>query len=141
MGAPTVRARRDSILAPALLNELHKIKVVPTVPSVSEPKIAPAKVPTLSVFSRMVPGEPDPDLRLVTLAVVNEVPGTGPGSAFFQMGFTATAAGRSPIEPYPDVEQPDSDEEEESIALLYRTSAPSRSVTVAPQPGRNRRSP
>ncbi|MEU0188921.1 helicase-related protein [Streptomyces afghaniensis] len=103
-----------------LLNEVHKIKVVPTVPSVSEQKIAPAKVPTLSVFSRMVPGEPDADLRLVTLAVINEVPGTGPGSAFFQMGFKATAQERLRIEPYPDVEQPDTDEEEESIALLYR---------------------
>ncbi|MER5699312.1 helicase-related protein [Streptomyces mirabilis] len=103
-----------------LLNEVHRIKVVPTAPSVSEPKIAPAKVPTLSVFSRMVPGEPDADLRLVTLAVTNEVPGTGPSSAFFQMGFKATAQGGLRIEPYPDVEQPDSDEEEESIALLYR---------------------
>lgn len=103
-----------------LLNEVHRIKVVPTAPSVSEPKIAPAKVPTLSVFSRMVPGEPDTDLRLVTLAVTNEVPGTGPSSAFFQMGFKATAQGGLWIEPYPDVEQPDSDEEEESIALLYR---------------------
>ncbi|MFE2882169.1 helicase-related protein [Streptomyces sp. NPDC059272] len=103
-----------------LLNEVHRIKVVPTAPSVSEPKIAPAKVPTLSVFSRMVPGEPDADLRLVTLAVTNEVPGTGPSSAFFQMGFKATAQGGLRIEPYPAVEQPDSDEEEESIALLYR---------------------
>ncbi|MFJ6837574.1 helicase-related protein [Streptomyces sp. NPDC091209] len=103
-----------------LLNEVHRIKVVPTAASVSEPKIAPAKVPTLSVFSRMVPGEPDTDLRLVTLAVTNEVPGTGPSSAFFQMGFKATAQGGLRIEPYPDVEQPDSDEEEESIALLYR---------------------
>ncbi|MCX5333808.1 helicase-related protein [Streptomyces sp. NBC_00140] len=103
-----------------LLNEVQRVKVVPTAPSVSEPKIAPAKVPTLSVFSRMVPGESDADLRLVTLAVTNEVPGTGPGSAFFQMGFKATAQGGLRIEPYPDVEQPDSDEEEESIALLYR---------------------
>ncbi|MFF8473737.1 helicase-related protein [Streptomyces sp. NPDC015414] len=103
-----------------LLKEVHRIKVVPTAPLVSEPKIAPARVPTLSVFSRTVPGEPDEDLRLVTLAVTNEVPGTGPGSAFFQMGFRATAQGGLRIEPYPDVEQPDSDEEEESIALLYR---------------------
>jgi hypothetical protein len=103
-----------------LLTEVHKIKVVPTTPIVNEPKIAPARVPALSVFSRMVPGEPDADLRLVTLAVINEVPGTGPDSAFFQMGFTATAQEGLRIEPYPDVEQPDSDEEEESIALLYR---------------------
>jgi hypothetical protein len=103
-----------------ILNEVHKIKVVPTEPIVNEPKIAPARIPTLRVFSRMVPGESDTDLRLVTLAVVNEVPGTGPDTAFFQVGFTATAQGGLRIEPYPDVEQPDSDEEEESIALLYR---------------------
>ncbi|MEW2811916.1 helicase-related protein [Streptomyces massasporeus] len=103
-----------------LLKEVHRIKVVPTAPLVSEPKLAPTKVPTLSVFSRTVPTEPDADLRLVTLAVTNQVPGTGPGSAFFQMGFKATARGGLRIEPYPDVEQPDSDEEEESIALLYR---------------------
>ena len=32
----------------------------------------------------------------------------------------STAAGGLGIEPYPDVEQPDSDDEEQSIALLYR---------------------
>ncbi|WP_030258454.1 MULTISPECIES: helicase-related protein [Streptomyces] len=103
-----------------LLNDVHKIRVVPTEPVSNEPKIPPARVPTLSVFSRMVPGEQDPELRLVTLAVVNEVPGKGPGSAFFQVGFRATAQDGLLIEPYPDVAQPDSDDEEESIALLYR---------------------
>ncbi|MET9047036.1 helicase-related protein [Streptomyces sp. NPDC004362] len=109
-----------TVFGATLLNEVHRIKVVPTTPSVIEPKIAPVRVPTLSIFSRMVPGEPDADLRLVTLAVTNELPGTGPSSAFFQMGFKASAQGGLRIAPYPDVEQPDSDEEEESIALLYR---------------------
>ena len=36
------------------------------------------------------------------------------------MGFTADAEGHLRIEPYPDLEQPDSDDEEQSIALLYR---------------------
>ncbi|MER7604762.1 helicase-related protein [Nocardioides sp. NPDC127503] len=103
-----------------LLHDVQKIKVVPTTPVVTEPKKAPEKVPTLTVFSRPVPRESSPDLRLVTLAVINEVSGTGPGSAFFQIGFTAAANGGLRIEPYPDVEQPDSDDEEKSIALLYR---------------------
>lgn len=89
-------------------------------PVVLEPKIAPARVPSVTVFSRAVPTEPDSDLRLVTVAVVNSVPGTGPGSAFFQLGFTVGAEGGLKIEPYPDIDQPDSDEEEKSIALLYR---------------------
>ena len=89
-------------------------------PVVVEPNLAPARVPAVTVFSRAVPGESDPDLRLVTVAVVDDVPGTGPGSAFFQVGFTATAADGLRIDPYPNVEQPDSDDEEDSIALLYR---------------------
>lgn len=109
-----------TVAGSTLLHDVQKIKVVATTPVVSEPKKAPEKVPTVTVFSRLVPRETDADLRLVTLAVINEVPGTGPGSAFFQVGFKATAMGGLQIEAYPDVAQPDSDDEEESIALLYR---------------------
>ncbi|OBF70431.1 helicase [Mycobacterium sp. 852002-51613_SCH5001154] len=103
----------------ALLRDRRRARVV-TAPVIGEPKIAPRIVPSVTLFNRAVPNEREPDLRLVTIAVVNDVQGTGPGSAFFQLGFTVEAAGGLKIEPYPDVEQPDSDEEEQSIALLYR---------------------
>lgn len=98
-----------------LRNETNRLKVVTMAPDGDAPGIAP----TTRVFSRPVPGVDDPELRLVTVAVVNNVPGTGPRSALFQMGFTATAAGLV-IEPYPEVELPDRDDEEQSIDLLYR---------------------
>lgn len=91
-----------------------------TTPIIVEAKIAPRITPSVSIFSRAVPGELDPALRLVTLAVVDDVVGTGPGSAFFQVAFSATASEGLLIEPYPDVEQAGNDDEEESIALLYR---------------------
>jgi Helicase conserved C-terminal domain len=103
----------------AFLREKKRTSVA-TTPVVIEPKIAPRIVPSVTVFSRSVPNEPEPDLRLVTIAVVDNVLGTGAGSSFFQVGFTLEAEGGLRIEPYPHVEQPDSDAEEESIALLYR---------------------
>src|SRR5699024_7336065 len=81
----------------------------------------PGIEPTTRVFSRPVPGVEDPELRLVTVAVVNQVMGTGPSSALFQMGFTVAAAGGLVIEPYPEVELPARDDEEQSIDLLYRS--------------------
>lgn len=108
-----------SVASEILLREGRRASVK-TSPVVEEPKLPPRIKPAVSVFSRSVPREDDPELRLVTVAVVDDVVGTGPGSAFFQIGFTATAAGGLRIEPYPDVEQPDSDDEEDSIALLYR---------------------
>ncbi|MFL1592771.1 helicase-related protein [Rhodococcus ruber] len=110
----------DGAVTSELVRRNKKRTGISTTPVVEEPKLPPRIKPTVSVFSRLVPSEPDPDLRLVTVSVVNNAVGTGPGSAFFQVGFTVTAAGGLGIEPYPDVEQPDSDHEEESIALLYR---------------------
>ena len=52
--------------------------------------------------------------------VVNNVKGSGPSSALFQMGFTVRAGADLVIEPYPEVELPDQDHEEQSISLLYR---------------------
>jgi hypothetical protein len=103
-----------------VLRREKKRTPIATTPVVEEPKLPPRIRPAVSVFSRSVPREADPDLRLVTVAVVDDVVGTGAGSAFFQVAFTATAAGGLRIEPYPDIEQPDGDDEEESIALLYR---------------------
>lgn len=76
--------------------------------------------PTTQIYSRPVPNESDRELRLVTVALVNNTAGSGPSSALFQMGFTVTAMNGLIIEPYPEVEPLDSDEEEQSIELLYR---------------------
>lgn len=105
-----------SVPGQVLLQETHRLKTV-ELSGEGEP---PRAAPTAQVFSRPVPGEPDPQLRLVTLAVMNQTMGTGSASALFQTGFTVTATSGLRIEAYPDVEQPDRDEEEQSIDLLYR---------------------
>ena len=99
-----------------LLDEAHQIKIVDTAPTGEQPRLAP----TTQVFSRPVPGEPDPELRLVTIAMVNQAPRAGPSSVLFQMGFTMTAQKGLRIEAYPEVEQPNRDDEQQSIDLLYR---------------------
>ncbi|MFG2016834.1 helicase-related protein [Actinomadura geliboluensis] len=99
-----------------LRDETNRIKIVPSTPDGEAPGIAP----TIRVFSRPVPGVDDSELRLVTVAVVNNVMGSGPSSALFQMGFTVAAAKDLVIEPYPEVELPDRGDEEQSIDLLYR---------------------
>jgi hypothetical protein len=76
--------------------------------------------PTTQIYSRLMPSESDPELRLVTVALVNNTAGSGPSSALFQMGFMVAAMDGLTIEPYPEVEPLDSDEEEQSIELLYR---------------------
>src|SRR5699024_301519 len=104
-----------SVPGSILLSETNRLKIVKTEPEGAPPGIAP----TTQVFSRSVPGVDDPELRLVTVAVVNQVSGSGPSSALFQMGFTVTANCLE-IEPYPEVDLPERDEEEQSIDLLYR---------------------
>ncbi|PZT98806.1 MAG: helicase [Gordonia sp. (in: high G+C Gram-positive bacteria)] len=104
-----------------LREETNRLKIVAAEPDGEAPRIAP----TIRVFSRPIPGaggngSGDNELRLVTVAVVNNVIGSGPASALFQMGFTVTAAENLLIEPYVEVELPDRDEEEQSIDLLYR---------------------
>ncbi len=77
--------------------------------------------PSLQVFSRRVPGNPaDSSERLITMAALNKALGSGPSAALFQMTFRAEPQGGISITPYPDVEQQEADEEEQSIALLYR---------------------
>ena len=105
-----------TVPAGVLLNETNRLKIVGMRPEGDRPRIAP----TTQVFSRPVPGADDPDLRLVTVAVVNQVKGTGPSSALFQMGFGITAANGLSIEPYPEVEHQDRNDEDQSIDLLYR---------------------
>lgn len=105
-----------SVPGRVLRSEINRLKIVDTSPEGDAPGIAP----TTRVFSRPVPGTDDPELRLVTVAVVNQVMGTGPSSALFQVGFTVRAESELVIEPYPEIELPDRDDEEQSIDLLYR---------------------
>lgn len=105
-----------SVPGSVLVNATNRLKVLDTTPEGDPPGITA----TTRVFSRPVPGVDDPELRLVTVAVVNQVTGSGPSSALFQMGFTVAAAGGLVIEPYPEAELPDRDDEEQSIDLLYR---------------------
>ena len=96
-------------------NRTRTLLEIPT-----RPKATLRVRPNAQVFSRPVPGELDPHLRLVTVAVINTASGSGPSAALFQMSFEVQPQGGVTIEPYPEVEQPDSDEEEQSIDLLYR---------------------
>ena len=77
--------------------------------------------PALRVFSRRLPGQASNSTRrLVTLALMNTAPGSGPAAALYQLGFRAKPTEHLRIVPYPGIEKHDSDEEEESLALLYR---------------------
>lgn len=99
-----------------LLTQSKCLRRVDTVSEGAQTAIAP----TTQVFSRHVPGSGDPDLRLVTVAVVNEARGQGPDSAMFQMGFSVIPADGLVVEPYPEVEGIGLHEEEQSDDLLYR---------------------
>jgi hypothetical protein len=105
-----------SVSGQVLLQEISRLKNV----EMSSAGLSGDVRPATQIYSRPVPGESDPELRLVTVALVNDTTGSGPGSALFQMGFTVTAKEGLTIEPYPGVEPSDSDEEEQSIELLYR---------------------
>ena len=105
-----------SVHAQALLVENNRLKNVDVTSSVQSTHANP----TIQIYSRPVPGDSDKELRLVTVAVVNNTVGSGPGSALFQMGFTVTTMEGIVIEPYPKVERVDDDEELQSIELLYR---------------------
>jgi len=77
--------------------------------------------PQLQAYSRPVPGDPDPDCRLVTIVLINTAKGSGSAAALLQAGFEVTPQGGARIESYPEVDTPGaSDDEEDSITLLYR---------------------
>ena len=99
-----------------VLRETNRLKVVDVV-LLSGEGVVPLAV---RVFSRPVPGADDPALRIVTVAVVNDAPGSGPSAAVFQVGFKVSTVGNAEIIPYPEVELPNRDEEERSLDLLYR---------------------
>lgn len=100
-----------------LLRETNRLKNIDTPSETGE---MPRFAPTAQVFSRAVPHHNDPQLRLVTVAVINTALGNGASAALFQMGFTVTADTGLIIEPYPEVEHPNYDQEERSIDLLFR---------------------
>ena len=105
-----------SVNQDVLISQSKCLRRVDTVSEGPQTAIAP----TTQVFSRHVPDSGDPDLRLVTVAVVNEARGQGPESAMFQMGFSVIPADGLVIEPYPEVEGIGLHEEELSADLLYR---------------------
>jgi hypothetical protein len=99
-----------------LLQQTNQLKIVKMTAASGTPQV----IPTMQVFSRPVHGEPDPELRLITVAAVNRSEGTGPASALFQVSFEATPRAGLSIEPYLEARRGDRDEEEQSIDLLYR---------------------
>lgn len=107
---------RASIPADIVLTRTQSLLEVPTICD-HKPRVKPK----LQAYSRPVPREDGPSLRLVTIAVVNTAVGNGAVSSLFQVGFTVEAAGELAIEAYPDIDLPsEAGEEEASIALLYR---------------------
>ncbi|AZI57717.1 helicase [Nakamurella antarctica] len=105
-----------SVPSQVLLGQNNRLKHVEMSSAVPSGHVKP----TTQIYSRTVPNESDPELRLVTVALVNNSVGSGASSALFQMGLTVTAMEGLTIEPYPEAEPLDSDEEEQSIELLYR---------------------
>jgi hypothetical protein len=77
-------------------------------------------LPEVQVYSRPVPQDPDPELRLVTVALVNTSEGSGNNHALFQCRFRIYGSDELLIEPYPSVQLTERDDEESSINLLYR---------------------
>lgn len=77
-------------------------------------------LPQIQLYTRPVPAETDPGLRLVTVALVNVDPGAGNLHTLFQCGFEVRASDGATIEPYPSIGLTERDEEEQSINLLYR---------------------
>lgn len=99
-----------------VLHETNRLKIVDVESPTGEGPFPLA----VRLFSRQVPGAVDSALRIITVAVVNDAPGSGPAAAVFQVGFKVSPAAGMKIVPYPEVELPDRDEEEQSLDLLYR---------------------
>ena len=95
-------------------------RIVSDVLMTSAQSSSPRIVPNVQIFSRVVPKENDTSVRLLTVAVSNKTPRQGPSTALFQVGFTVEAKFGSQIMPYPESSAPASDEEEQSIDLLFR---------------------
>ncbi|PRB76091.1 helicase [Arthrobacter sp. MYb214] len=105
-----------SIPGNLLIDRIHRLTPVSTTSEQLNPRISPI----VQVFSRPVPKSSDANLRLVTLALVNQTPGTGPENTFFQVSFSLAPENKLEITPYLDTQLVDLDEEEQSFELLYR---------------------
>ncbi|WP_448006152.1 helicase-related protein [Agromyces bauzanensis] len=115
-----------TVSASSLLTATYERLVVPVAPvnaDGSEDTTLHRLLPQIQLYTRPVPGESDPDSRLVTVALVNADPGAGNGHALFQNGFEVRASGGATIEPYPSVHLTERDDEERSINLLYRNKS------------------
>lgn len=89
-------------------------------PSIQYHDEKPSVRPSIEVFTRPVPGEEDPALRIVTVALVNRSGGKGPERAIFQAGFQVTPRNGAQITAYHEAEHKQRDDEEQSLDLLYR---------------------
>ncbi|QDY66594.1 helicase [Glutamicibacter halophytocola] len=105
-----------SIRGTLLIERTHRLTTVSTMPNQLKARV----LPTIQVFSRPVPNSSDHTLRLVTLAMINQVSSTGPDNSFFQVSFSLRPENGLEIVPYQDTQLTDLDAEEQSIELLYR---------------------
>ena len=106
---------KGTISADLIKDSVDQLIEIPTEDENSNPK----NKPTVRVFSRLVKNAKDPNLRLLTVALVNEIEGNASEAAFFQTGFKVINAGMT-IEPYPEAGVSRGDDEDKSIELLYR---------------------
>jgi len=89
-------------------------------PSIKYRDEQPSVRASVEVFSRHVPGEQDPTLRIITVALVNRSEGKGAERAIFQAGLRVTPRDGSELRPYHEAERKQRDHEEQSLDLLYR---------------------
>lgn len=119
-------ALAGTVAGSSLLSGTFERLVVPVGPvnkDESEDATLHRLLPQVQLYARPVPGESDPQSRLVTVALVNLAPGSGSAHALFQCGLEVRAASGASIEPYPSVHLTERDDEERSINLLYRNKS------------------
>ena len=77
-------------------------------------------LPQIQVYSRAVPGETDACIRLITVVVINRATHSNQDDNLFQIGFSVIPLKSLEILPYPLFGSAPSDDEEQTIELLYR---------------------
>lgn len=77
-------------------------------------------LPQIQVYSRAVPGETDACLRLITVVVINRATRSNQDDNLFQIGFSVIPLKSLEILPYPLIGSAPSDDEGQTIELLYR---------------------
>jgi hypothetical protein len=117
-----------------VLRETNRLKVV-DVMLLSGEGVVPLAV---RVFSRPIPGADDPSLRIVTVAVVNDSPGSGPSAAVFQVGFKVSTVGDADIVPIRRLSCPIGTRRSDRLTSSTGTNAPMRSgMAVQPSGGQS----